>query len=164
MDLTHRVVVGISDLAVTNSQNVILSTFALGSCVGVVLFDAVAHVGGLIHIMLPKAGAQRSKTHSPYMFCDTGLPLFLKEALGLRGTRQRMRCALIGGASVNSSHNFFKIGEDNVLAVREFCRREQLKIVYEDTGGHTNRTIHFHVAKGLLSVKKPTVTDEIELK
>jgi len=164
LNLTQRVVVGISDMAVTNSQSVILSTFALGSCVGVVLFDPLVKAAGLIHIMLPVAGESRQKTHSPYMFCDTGLPLLVKEAIGLRVVKRRAVCALVGGASVNSAKNFFHIGSDNVAAVEAFCRTEGLRIAYKDTGGHINRTVHFNVGTGRLTVKKPGGTDEIDLK
>lgn len=165
MLVTHRVVVGISDMAVTNSANVILSTYALGSCVGVLCYDQVAGVAGLIHIMLPKAGARaQNPEHSPCMFVDTGLPLLMKDLGGMRANRSRIQVALIGGAAVNAARNFFKIGEDNVTAVREYMQRERLEIVYEDVGGTVNRTMHFLIGEGRLTVKKPHETDEIEFR
>lgn len=165
MLVTHRVVVGISDMAVSNSSNIVLSTYALGSCVGVLAYDPKAGVAGLIHIMLPKAGTRvASGEHSPYMFVDTGMPLLQKELFGFKCMKSRLQLALVGGAAVNSPKNFFKIGEDNVNAVREFVSREQLSIVYEDVGGSVNRTLHFSIAEATLTVKKPQETDEIAFK
>lgn len=167
LTVTHRVVVGISDMAVTNSGNIILSTYALGSCVGVLGYDPHAGVAGLIHIMLPAVGNRVGQKHSPYMFADTGMPMLVSELSSFKALRARMTFALIGGASVNAptgGKSFFKIGDDNIMAVRSFCRKEGLRIVYEDVGGFVNRTVHFSIGKGLLTVKKPNGTDEIEMR
>ncbi|MFO7726030.1 MAG: chemotaxis protein CheD [Oceanipulchritudo sp.] len=164
--VTHRVVVGISDMAVASSANVVLSTYALGSCVGVLAFDSHTKAAGLIHSMLPTVGNRRNSDYNPCMFVDTGLPALFKEMSAMRALKARMGIALIGGASVNragGAKSFFKIGEDNVAAVREYCQKNALRIVYEDVGGFSNRTIHFYIGKGQLTVKKPTGTDEIEL-
>ena len=50
---TQRVVVGVGDMAVSNNPQMVLSTYALGSCVGIVAYDSVMKVGGLLHILLP---------------------------------------------------------------------------------------------------------------
>jgi chemotaxis protein CheD len=47
-------VVGISDRSVARAPDTIV-TYALGSCVGVALYDEAAGVGGLAHIMLPES-------------------------------------------------------------------------------------------------------------
>lgn len=163
--VTHRVVVGISDIAVANNSNVTLSTFALGSCIGVLGFDPLLQVAGLIHIMLPVVGNRIHGSYSPYMFVDTGLPLLLKELMGFRALRSRMVFALLGGASVNTTNakSFFRIGEDNVIVAKDFFRREGLRLVYEDTGGFVNRTVHFQIGEKMLTVKKPNGTTEIDM-
>lgn len=164
--VTHRVVVGISDMAVASSSNVILSTYALGSCVGVLAYDKQVKAAGLIHIMLPSVGTRRGTNYSACMFADTGLPELFKEMSSMRALKARISVALVGGASVNKSgggKSFFKIGEDNIAAVKTYCSRNGFRIVYEDTGGFTNRTVHFLIGKGHLTVKKPSGTDEIEI-
>lgn len=165
--VTHRVVVGISDLAVANSANIMLSTYALGSCIGVVGFDAHCGAAGLIHIMLPKVGSRASGNYAKCMFADTGLPELVKGLSGVRALRARMVFALIGGASVTTTggaKSFFRIGEENIEEARSYFSREGLKVVYEDIGGCQNRTVHFLIGKGLLTIKKPTGTDEIDLR
>ena len=50
-----RVIVGVSDMKGSNDPETILVTHALGSCIGVVIYDAVAKVGGLLHYLLPES-------------------------------------------------------------------------------------------------------------
>ena len=49
-----RLVVGIADLQMTADPKAHLVTYALGSCIGVTIFDPVARVGGMLHLMLPQ--------------------------------------------------------------------------------------------------------------
>ena len=39
----------------------VLITYALGSCVGVAIYDPVARVGGLLHYMLPESAIDPEK-------------------------------------------------------------------------------------------------------
>lgn len=52
------VVVGVGDCRVTD-EPVELVTYALGSCIAVVVWDPVAKVGGLLHFMLPDSSVDR---------------------------------------------------------------------------------------------------------
>ena len=49
--MNSNLIVGISECKVADKG--VITTYALGSCVGVSLYDATTKVGGLIHIMLP---------------------------------------------------------------------------------------------------------------
>jgi chemotaxis protein CheD len=51
----QRVVIGVGDMAVSNNRNSVLSTYALGSCIGLIAYDPVAMCGGILHLMLPEA-------------------------------------------------------------------------------------------------------------
>src|SRR5690554_4204154 len=106
---TERVVVGVGDMAVSSNPSVIISTYALGSCVGVVALDPVVQVGGMLHIMLPDSTLTPEKAaKQPSMFADTGMRAFLKSIYGLKGDRRRLRIFLAGGANVLSGSDFFK--------------------------------------------------------
>ena len=48
----------------------------LGSCVGVILHDRVARLGGLAHIVLPDS---RGATEHPGKFADTAIPAMIGE-------------------------------------------------------------------------------------
>lgn len=153
--MTPRVIVGISDLAVTNSPTVVLSTYALGSCVGVFALAPKLRAAGLLHAMLPKMGTKASRQKTPHMFVDTGMQQMLRELASFGINKSMLKIALIGGASVNAGGDFFEIGSNNVKATKEFCRTNGLKIAFEDTGGKVNRTVHLNLADLNLQIKKP---------
>ncbi len=161
--MTPRVIVGISDLAVTNSPSVVLSTYALGSCVGVVALAPKVRAAGLLHAMLPKMGTKANRQNTPLMFVDTGMQQMLKELSSFGISKSMLKIALIGGASVNSGGDFFEIGSNNVKATKEFCRANGLRIAYEDTGGKVNRTVHLQLSDLNLQIKKPQKEESISL-
>jgi chemotaxis receptor (MCP) glutamine deamidase CheD len=97
------------------------------------------------------------------MFVDTGLEALIKELGEFGASPANLSIALLGGASVNGSNSFFRIGEENVLASREFCQKHHLKIVYEDSGGQVNRTMHFRLVDFSLQIKKPQKLETISL-
>src|SRR5579883_2378084 len=98
---SQRVVIGVGDMAVSNNDTVTLSTYALGSCVGVIAYDPASHAGGILHLMLPDSTISPDKAgKQPAMFADTGLPLLFKNLLGVRANATNLRIFLAGGASV----------------------------------------------------------------
>jgi chemotaxis protein CheD len=160
----QRVVIGVGDMAVSNNAQVTLSTYALGSCVGVVAYDPVAKVGGILHMMLPDSSISPDKAaQQPAMFADTGLPLFFRALLGLKAERTRIRLFVTGGACVLTSHDAFKIGERNTQATLNFLATNGFSIRKTVTGGTTNRTVHLQIGDGDMTLKTPEGTNSISL-
>ncbi|HYC72807.1 MAG TPA: chemotaxis protein CheD [Opitutaceae bacterium] len=153
----QRVVVGVGDMAVSNNPQVILSTYALGSCIGVVAFDPVARAGGILHLMLPESSISPEKAaRQPAMFADTGLPQFFRALAGLKAERARVRIFLAGGASVIAGSDPFRIGERNTRATIDFLGRNNLAVLGTDTGGNVNRTLHLELSTGAVTLKTPS--------
>lgn len=50
-----NIVVGVSDMKVSKDPDSVLVTYSLGSCIGVAIWDRMAHVGGMLHFMLPES-------------------------------------------------------------------------------------------------------------
>ena len=46
-------VIGVAGMKISHSRDDILVTYALGSCLGIAIYDPVTCVGGLLHAMLP---------------------------------------------------------------------------------------------------------------
>jgi chemotaxis protein CheD len=85
----------------SGTGNDVLVTIGLGSCVGIVLYDATARVGGLAHVLLPSPALGRQDSH-PAKFPQTAVPLLL-EQMGQHGASiRRISARLIGGASMFS--------------------------------------------------------------
>lgn len=163
---TQRIVVGVGELASSNTPGAILSTYALGSCVGLIAYDpgGPRPVGVLLHAMLPdsKLAPEKGRAH-PGMFVDTGMKQVFRTLSSLHVERSRLRIYLAGGASVLSQSEMFKIGETNVAAIKRILTSEGLRLSGEDTGGLNNRTVHFQLGSAQIEIKAPTGTRTIQL-
>lgn len=152
-------------MAISNNTNMTISTYALGSCIGVVAYDPFVSAGGILHMMLPDSTLSSEKAMSqPSMFADTGWNVFWQALTSLRAEKRRIKIVLAGGASVLSQSDMFKIGERNALAIKTILQREGIPTVAEELGGLNNRTLHLQLKTGSVEIKYPTGTQTLELK
>jgi chemotaxis protein CheD len=160
----HRVVIGLAELAVSNNRSAILTTYSLGSCVGIAIYDPVVRVGGLLHAMLPDSALDPAKAQAhPGMFVDTGMAALLRAAGQMRADKRRLRIYLAGGAQIMDDHNLFNIGGRNLAAIGECLRRENLALHADQVGGHVNRTIGLSIETGRVSLKVSGCPHQVEL-
>ena len=123
-----KLIVGVSDMKVSNDPNATLITYSLGSCIGVVVYDPVAKAGGLLHYMLPESSIDADKAKkNPYMFADTGIPSLFKATYALGAKKQRMKVAVMGGSQVLDQKGFFNIGKRNHTALRKLFFKKVIK-------------------------------------
>ena len=152
--MTRRITVGVGDVAVSKQPGVELVTFSLGSCIGVVIYDPVVKVGGLLHLMLPNSSINRERARlQPAVFADTGLPLLFKSAYKLGAKKGRLRVVVVGGSQVMDAAGHFNIGKRNYTAVRKIFWRNNVLIDAEDVGGNVNRTVGLRVDDGKVWLK-----------
>jgi chemotaxis protein CheD len=141
--------VGISDMKVTNRRDDVLVTYSLGSCVGLVLYDAVAGVGGLIHCMLPLSKIDAAKAQAnPCMFTDTGVPKLLQAVFDLGAERRNLVAKVAGAGSLLDEKGLFRIGERNYTVLRKVLWKNNILIAAEDVGGTQARTVYLHMDTG----------------
>jgi len=160
----QRVVIGVGDMAVSNNTQVILTTYALGSCVGVLAYDPQVKAGGILHFMLPESSISPEKAAGqPAMFADTGLPRFFNALGGLRADPRRVRLFVAGGASVLNGQDPFKIGDRNARTAVDWLTAKGLQINHRHLGGTVNRTVHLEVNTGKVSMKTPGGLDSFSL-
>ncbi len=149
-----EMVVGIADLKVSNKPDDILTTYALGSCIAVAVYDPMVNVGGLLHYMLPDSLLDIGKARAnPGMFADTGIQLLFKSCYSLGAEKRRIIVKVAGGASILDNTNYFRIGEKNIMALRKIFWRNKVFIDGEDTGKNCNRTVRLHILDGKVTVK-----------
>jgi len=159
-----KLIVGVSDMKVSNDPNATLITYSLGSCIGVVIFDPVAKAGGLLHYMLPESSLDENKAkNNPYMFADTGIPSLFKATYALGAKKQRMKIAVMGGSQVLDQKGFFNIGKRNHTALRKMFFKNNVIISYEDVGGNVNRTIRLEMSTGDIYNKVSGGNGEIKI-
>jgi chemotaxis protein CheD len=147
-------IVGISDIKVSNNAGDVIITYALGSCIGIVVFDPIAKVGGMLHYMLPESSLDQNKAReNPEMFADTGIPLLFKSCYKLGADKKRMVVKAAGGASILDDTNFFRIGQKNIMAMRKIFRKNNVMIDKEDIGLNYNRTVRLEISTGKVFVR-----------
>ena len=150
----NKIVVGISDLKVSGNIEDTLITYALGSCIAVVVYDPVATVGGLLHFMLPDSLLDLHKArNNPAMFADTGIPLLFKSCYELGAQKKRMKVKIAGGARILDNANHFQIGKKNITALRKIFWRNNVLIDGEDTGSSYNRSVNLDISTGQVMVR-----------
>jgi chemotaxis protein CheD len=149
-----NIIVGVSDMKVSNDLESILVTYSLGSCIGIAIYDRVARVGGLLHYLLPESSLDLEKAgKNPSMFADTGIPALFKAAYKLGAKKQRMKVIMAGGAQVMDPKGFFNIGKRNDMAARKILHKNNVIIDYKDIGGSVNRTVRLAVKNGDATIK-----------
>jgi len=149
-----EIIVGISDLKVSNNPEDVLITYALGSCISIAVYDPKAKVGGLLHFMLPDSTLDAGKAKErAAMFADTGIPLLFKSCYAIGAEKKRMIVKVAGGASILDDGNYFRIGQKNITAMRKIFWHNNVLIDAEDTGRNCNRTVRLELANGRFLVK-----------
>lgn len=147
-------IVGISDFKISNNSGDVVITYALGSCIGISVYDPIARVGGLLHYMLPDSSLdERKAKDNPAMFADTGIPILFKSCYQLGAEKKRMIVKVAGGASILDDTNFFRIGQKNIMAMRKIFWKNNVMIAAESTGENYNRTVRLEMATGKTYVK-----------
>jgi chemotaxis protein CheD len=153
-DSGDRIIVGVADMAVSRDASKQIVTYALGSCIGVTLYDPVMKVGGMLHLMLPEAAQSPEKAAAnPAMFADTGVVLLFERALRLGADRKRLVVCAAGGAEILAEEGHFRIGARNRTMLRKIFWQQNVLLRADDTGGSHSRTLTLHLKDGSVTVR-----------
>lgn len=145
----RQLVVGVGEGGVSRNPEAVITTYALGSCVAVTMYDAVAGVGGMVHYMLPESSMSPEKAQTqPWMFADTGIARLLRGALELGADKRRLTVCAAGGAQVIDDNGVFNIGKRNCLALKKALWKAGLTVRAEETGGTVPRTMRLELGSG----------------
>ena len=130
-----------------------LITYALGSCIGICLYDQKIRLGALIHIMLPLNMEPGRKNVMKY--ADTGIRETLKMMESKGASRSRITAKIAGGAKMFevSGGSLGNIGQRNIDSVHINLKKEGIHLLKEDVGGGVARTLLFDVSNGLACVR-----------
>lgn len=145
--------IGIADMKLARNQGTLI-TYALGSCIGICLWDPLLKIGALVHIMLP-INMEKNRI-SPFKYADTGIRLTLTKMEQMGAKRARIVAKIAGGAkmfNVPGNGSLGNIGQRNIESVHQVLRLEGIRLLKEDVGGSAARTLFFDVATGEGTVK-----------
>ena len=148
------ITVGIADLNIAKEPDV-LATYALGSCVGICLYDPDKKIAGLAHIMLPLSKeAVGNAVDNRRRYADTGITELI-QTMSLSGASpSRLVAKIAGGAQMfSTTSSVFNIGERNVAAVKKILTAYRIRIVAEQTGSNFGRTVFFYPEDGTMEIR-----------
>ena len=130
------------------SQEPLVITTFLGSCVAVCLFDWKKKIGGMNHILI--AGEASFKEYNaPARYSINAMELLINAMMNLGAARKNLAAKVFGGANVIPH-----IPEEDSVGLRisefvlQFLDRERINITAQDLGGHKSRRVFFHTDTG----------------
>ncbi len=146
--------VGMADMNLCSAPDAI-TTLGLGSCVGIVLYDATKKLCGMVHVMLPDSTQIRNNQNAA-KFADTGIEVLLDKLLQLGANRRCITAKIAGGAQMfafSTNNDMLRVGERNVEATKRKLAQLGIPVLAEDTGSTYGRTIEFYPENGNLLIK-----------
>ena len=150
---SNNVTIGVGDMKVSNDPDATLVTYSLGSCLGIMVYDPQAKVGGLLHAMLPEAKDEKnSGNFNPYKYIDSGVPLLFKETYKYGAKKNRMRVTVAGGSQILDQSGYFNIGKRNLAALRKIFWKNGVMIDNEHVEGTVARTVRLKIDNGETTV------------
>ncbi|MDY6825398.1 MAG: HDOD domain-containing protein [Thermodesulfobacteriota bacterium] len=136
------------------SQPLTLQAY-LGTCVGVSIYDKVAGVGGLLHLLLPEP-PESDIYACPEKYAATGLPMFIGKLMEKGATRENMQAHVAGGALVVpvTHHDMeLNIGGRTSDLVFELLEKEGIPIAQSETGGVFTCILDLYMKTGAVEIK-----------
>ena len=88
--------VGIADMKITRAPGILI-TYALGSCIGVCIYDPVIRLAGMVHIMLPQITGFANGKENIYKYADSGVTEMIRKMERFGGVRSRFTAKIAGG-------------------------------------------------------------------
>lgn len=152
--------VGVAEMAVSADPDEILVTHALGSCLGITVYDPEARVGGLLHAMLPLSSTDPEKARrTPAMFVDTGIPRLFLDCYALGARKDRAAVVAAGGATHRDAEtdDFFEIGKRNAVILRKLLWKNAVVLKSSDLGGCSSRTMSLRISDGTVTILSGSV-------
>jgi chemotaxis protein CheD len=143
-------------MKISSSPEDEIITYALGSCLGITLYDPVAHVGAMVHVMLPSASIDPLKaSKNPCMFVDTGVKSLFLKSYKAGAQRNRLLVFAAGGACANGleQDDYFQIGKRNVTVLRSLLWKNGIILQNCDFGGNLARTMSLDVGTGQVLIR-----------
>lgn len=158
-----NIVVEISDYKSSVNPNIII-TYALGSCVGICLYDDHTKRGGMAHIMLPNSKQFTTEQVNRMKFADTAIPDLVEKLRREGANISRLTAKIAGGAqmfAVQQGSPLGIIGDRNIASTKQVLKALRIPIIGEDTGKNYGRTLYFDLATGQVKVQSLNKTTHV---
>jgi len=140
------------------SDEDIVITTVLGSCVAACICDRQARIGGMNHFMLPESSGQSDPTGLAGRYGAFAMELLINEVLKRGARKAALEAKVFGGGQVLRGMTM-NIGERNAAFVEQFLRTEGIRIVARDLLDVHPRRVAFFPASGVALCRKLASAD-----
>ena len=139
-----------AELVIAKNDEVITS-YALGSGIGICIYDTYTHTAGFIQSLLPKARQQKD---NDLKYIDTAFKQLYVKMLKEGCQHEHLIVKLVGGATLFQFPDevVADIGRANTKSAYHMLEELELPLAGEDVGDRYGRTIHFQVEDGLVHI------------
>ncbi|MBP7552512.1 MAG: chemotaxis protein CheD [Spirochaetes bacterium] len=145
--------VGVGEYKISTDVGDVIKTYALGSCVAVIIYDKIRKIAGMLHVALPDSKVDLNKSlSSPGHFADTGLPVLIEEMKKNGAIGRDSWIKIAGGAKIMDPNSLFDIGKRNIIAIKKILWSRNLGPIAEDVGGDYCRTVGISVETGEVQI------------
>lgn len=137
-----------------------LRALGLGSCIGLCVVDPAIKLACIAHIMLPEARTADPPAAGKY--ADTAVPYVVREMAARGAVKSRLRSAIVGGAQLfnfDGANDRLDVGKRNVEAVKRLLAQSGVRLVAEEIGGKSGRTVSLNAVTGEVVVKQAGVEE-----
>jgi chemotaxis protein CheD len=153
-------IIGIGEYAVSSNEEDIIKTFALGSCIALVIYCPNVKRLGMVHIALPDSTIIKNddNKYKEGYFADIAVPmLFNKVCGGFINYRREYKVSIFGGALSNNKNDVFEVGFKNLIKIKDILIENNIEFDFSNTGGNYSRTIEVDVKTGTPIINKQLI-------
>ncbi|URA10367.1 chemotaxis protein CheD [Thermospira aquatica] len=142
-------VIGIGEWAISDNPEDKITTYALGSCVALIVYAKKYKIGAMAHIALPSSHIDPARSdNQPAYFADRAVKLILDAFTSRNIPPKELEVKLVGGAQMLDPNGIFDIGRRNVLEIKKLLWQNMLAPRAEDVGGSFSRTVSLFIDDG----------------
>jgi len=133
-----------------SEEDIVISTI-LGSCISVCIFDSDAGFGGMNHFMLPGCSEQ-DNTDRPFRYGLFAMEQLVNELMKHGCKHERMQMKVTGGGEMISGMS--QIGLQNINFIKDYIEKEGFTVEAIDVGGDQARRVVYFPSTGRMLVSK----------
>ena len=140
--------IGIAGLKVVRAPQKIRTV--LGSCIGIAIYDRVANLGGMAHVILPDSN---EGSGAPGKFADTAVDCLIDMLMDEGAVKKRIAAKIAGGAAMFGDEAAVGLGSRNADAVRARLAFHSIRLAGSLVGGGKGRKMLLDPATGIVNVQ-----------
>lgn len=151
-------IVGIGEYTISTQKDDVIKTFALSTCVGIVVYDINKKILAMAHVLLPKT-IRGNEDDQMAKYADTAIHnVFREMKIKYNCNERHFQITLFGGID-SKAGDVFNVGEKNIAVIKGILDKKNIKYDSTNTGGRLSRTIIAYTLNGEIDLKTTPICD-----